>query len=337
MNVEYQEKQFNNHHAAKHKALHNKVKLGVIGLGHMGGYHASVCQLIAHVSLHAIADPNENNLKKVKSTSVKKAPDYKTWLSQVDAVIIAVPTDLHYSIAKECLLAGKHVLLEKPLTKNIAQAQELFDLAQQYNCALHVGHVERFNGAVQELKKIIHEPYLIESHRIGPFTPRVQNDSVVLDLMIHDLDIIIGLIGSPVSSANVLGRSINSDFADIGMVQLSFENGALANVISSRASQIKRRMMAIHQQDAFIQLDFTTQDISIHRHTSSSVNVGHNQLKYKQESTVERVFVYKDNPLKLEIEHFIDAVRNGTNLVNPEQDLGALKLTLSLEQQLKNI
>ena len=152
--------------------------------------------------------------------------------------------------------------------------------------------------------------------------------------MIHDLDIILGLVNSPVQSFNVSGKSLLSSKCDIAMVQIVFENDVMANVVSSRASQVKRRTMAIHQEDAFIQLDFTTQDIFIHRHTSSSVTIGHNQMKYKQESTIERLFVYKDNPLKQEIEHFINSIRTGTNSLDPKQDIEALKLTLAIEKTL---
>jgi len=311
------------------------VKLGIIGLGHMGGYHASACSLISGIKLIGVADVAPQNLAKVTNPTVLKSNNFQDWLPSVDAVIIAVPTELHYEITKTCLLANKHVLLEKPLTKSLDQAKDLFKIAQERGLALHVGHVERFNGAVQELKKIIHEPYLIESQRIGPFSSRVQHDSVVLDLMIHDLDIIVGLIDSPVRKVTSVGRSISSQLCDLANVHLEFENNVIAHVTSSRASQVKRRTMVIHQKDAFIELDFTTQDIFIHRQTSESVKVGHNQLKYKQESMVERLFVYKDNPLKLEIEHFAEAIKQETRLIDPAQDLVALELALTIDAQLK--
>jgi len=310
------------------------IKLGIIGLGHMGGYHASVCASSQNVHLIGVADPHESNLQKVKAATVIKSSDYKSWIDLVDGVIIAVPTQYHYEIAKDCLSRGKHVLLEKPLTKEIHEAEDLFATAKKVGVALHVGHVERFNGAVQELKKIIDRPYMIESHRMGPFSPRVQKDSVILDLMIHDLDIILNLVGSPVKSVNVQGKKVHTESCDIAIVQLGFENGAIANIVSSRASQIKKRTMAIHQENAFIQLDFTTQDISIHRHGSASVQVGTDQLKYKQEATIEHLFVYKDNPLKLEVEHFVAAIKAGDNLVNPEQDITALALTFEIEKRL---
>lgn len=310
------------------------IKLGVIGVGHMGGYHASACSLIPNIELIGVADPNKKNLAKVKSHTVIRATYFHDWIDHVDGVIIAVPTYLHYPIAKECLERGKHILLEKPITKDLVQAEELFKIAAKQDVALHTGHVERFNGAVQELKKLIHKPFFIESHRIGPFAPRIQHDTVVLDLMIHDLDIIANLINSPVRKLNVIAKNIKSSLSDIASVQIEFENGTLASIISSRVSQIKKRTMTIHQEGAFIQLDFTTQDISIHRHTTASVHIGHNQLEYRQEATVERLFVYKDNPLKLEIEHFAHSIITGKNKIAPQKDLEALKLSLSIEKAL---
>ncbi|MCK4517398.1 Gfo/Idh/MocA family oxidoreductase [Candidatus Babeliales bacterium] len=311
------------------------VKLGIIGLGHMGGYHASVCQMIPNIKLVGVSDTNEQNLAKISSDKVIKSKNFLDWIDLVDGIIIAVPTDFHFSIAKACLERNKNILLEKPITKTIEQAKELFELAEKKDLVLHTGHVERFNGAVQELKKLIHKPYLIECHRMGPFSPRVQNDTVVLDLMIHDLDIVSMLVNSPVKTINVIGKTIKSEQSDIAAVHIEFENGTLANIISSRVSHIKKRMMSIHQESAFLQLDFTTQDIFIHRHSSASVKVEHNQMKYRQEATVERLFVYKENPLKQEIDYFANAIRTGKNKRDAQQDLDALKLTLTIEKALE--
>jgi predicted dehydrogenase len=310
------------------------VKLGIIGLGHMGGYHASICSSLHPAKLVAVADLDQKNLEKITRTDVIKSTNYEDWLNLVDAVIIAVPTQFHYIVAKRCLLLGKHVLIEKPLTKTIKEAQELFEIAQANNLALHVGHVERFNSAVQELKKIVHEPYLIESQRVGPFSPRPQNDSVVLDLMIHDLDIILSIVNSPIKSLNVIGNCIKTNLDDIAVVQIKFENGVLANMISSRMSQIKKRTMSIHQKNCFIQLDFSTQDISIHSRMADSFKINSDQLHYKKQETVEHLLVYKDNPLKIEIENFINSIRTKSNLIDAQQDIQALKLALELDRLL---
>jgi predicted dehydrogenase len=290
--------------------------------------------MIKEIELVGVSDPNEKNWEKVKSQRVHKVKDFSEWIDKVDGVIIAVPTYLHYSVAKACLNLKKHILLEKPLTKNFAQAEELFEIAAKNDTVLHTGHVERFNGAVQELKKLILKPHLIESHRIGPFAPRIQNDTVILDLMIHDLDIIANLVNSPVKKLNVVAKKVRSDLSDIAVVQIEFDNGTLANIISSRASEIKKRTMAIHQEDSFIQLDFTSQDIFIHRHATASVKVGHNQMRYQQAGIVERLFVYKENALKLEIEHFAKSIVTGKDKIAPKKDLEALKLSLEIETAL---
>jgi predicted dehydrogenase len=308
------------------------IKLGIIGLGHMGGYHLSASKLLQHAHVVAVADKNEKNLRKTQNPQIIKSHDYNEWIDQIDAVIIAIPTNLHYQVAKDCLLKGKHVLLEKPITKNLKEATELFEIAQTQNKALHIGHVERFNGAIQELKKIMKNPFLIESHRIGPFAKRVQQDSVIIDLMIHDLDLIINLIDSPVKNINVLANKVKTDLSDLAIVQLLFENGTMANIVSSRISQTKQRSMLIHQLNEFIKLDFTTQDISIHKNPSDSVKIGKNELSYKQESTIERLFVYKDNPLKLEIENFVNAAITRKNLFDAKKDLEALRVTLKIEE-----
>ncbi|MFA5074894.1 MAG: Gfo/Idh/MocA family oxidoreductase [Candidatus Babeliales bacterium] len=311
------------------------LKIGVIGLGHMGGYHASNCRLIPNIQLVGVADTKKENWEKIKIENIIKTENYKDLFNSVDAFIIAVPTDLHYKIAKDCLENKKHVLVEKPITKNLLQAKELFEIAQKNNLALHIGHVERFNGAVQELKKIIQDPYLIECHRMGPFIQRVQNDSVIMDLMIHDIDILLNLVNSQVKSFSVIGNRINTNLSDIAAVIITFQNGVLAKIVSSRVSQTKQRTMCIHQKNSFIKLDFTTQDISIHKSASDSVKIGSDQLKYKQESTIERLFVYKDNPLKLEIENFVNSIKTGKQLSDAQQDLSALSLTLKIEEILE--
>ncbi len=310
------------------------IKLGIVGLGKMGGYHASIAATLGNVQLVAVADPHQSNLDKIPDLAVIKNNDFSAWLDHVDAVIIAVQTGKHYAVAKECLERGKHVLVEKPLTKTSAEATELFALAEKNNLALHVGHVERFNGAIQELKKIVTRPLFIECHRMGPFVPRAAKDSVVLDLMIHDVDLVLSLVNEKPVSITTHGSSVHSPLCDIASVQLTFPSGCIASIISSRASQIKKRTMAVHEKDAFFHLDFTTQDLVIHRQTSSSVQVGLDQLSYRQESLVEHVFVHKDNPLKQEIMHFMRAIETKNDMRNASQDIQALDIIVEIERQL---
>jgi predicted dehydrogenase len=310
------------------------INIGIVGLGHMGGYHASVVTTLPNLRLVGVADPHQKNLDKVTLPGVIKTNHFMEWIDLVDAVIIAVQTNNHYTVAKAFLERGKHVLVEKPLTKVFAEAQELFAIAEKNNVALHIGHVERFNGAIQELKKIIKDPLLIECHRMGPFVARAARDSVVLDLMIHDIDLVLNLVNETPIKISAHGTKVDSASCDVATAQLTFPSGCVASIIASRASQVKKRTMAVHQKNATLNLDFGTQDLMIHRQASSSVQVGSDQLQYRQESLIEHVFVYKDNPLKLEIMHFINAIQYETERRSARQDLQALGIIFEIERQL---
>ena len=235
--------------------------------------------------------------------------DHRELFGKVDVVSIAVPTPLHFEIAKECLEAGISVLVEKPLTSTLEEARDLFRIARERNVVLHVGHVERFNGAVQELRKIVANPILVESRRLGPFVPRVQHDTVVMDLMIHDVDIVLGLVDSEVRRITAAGARVHSARSDVANVQILFESGTVANITASRATEHKVRTLAITQPDAYIFLDYTDQDIQIHRRAASEYVLNRESIRYRQESFVEHLFVHKENPLKLEILHILKAVR----------------------------
>lgn len=312
-----------------------KIRAGVIGTGRMGEYHCAVYSELFFVDLVGIVDINEDRGKFVaEKCHTSHFCDFEKIFDKVDILSIAVPTSLHYPIAKEALSRGISVLLEKPLTDNFEKAVELFELAYKNNCVLHIGHVERFNGAVQELKKIVHEPLLIESRRLSPFQARIQDDGVVMDLMIHDIDIILNLVESEVKDLQVMGRSIFTKKDDIATVQIWFENNCVANIVASRVTQNKIRTMAISQKDAYIYLDFTDQDIHIHRRASSEHQLGKHELRYKQESFIERLFVHRENPLKLEIKHFIDCSTNGaTPSISTEKELRSLKVALEIVER----
>ncbi len=287
--------------------MKNKIKVGIIGVGHMGQYHVNVAVSIPKLDLIGIYDVDQNRLQEISQkflvTSYSNLDDL---IQDSEALIIAVPTKFHYYIGKKCLEAGKHILLEKPITETVEQAKELIELANQKGLILQVGHVERFNGAILEIKKIIEKPFLIETKRLSPFNPRIQDVGVVLDLMIHDLDIVLNLIPSPIKSINARGIRVFSNFEDIAIATIQFESGTLANLLASRATQNKIRTLTITQEKSYVVLNFTTQDIDIHRMASSAYLMAREELKYKQESFVEKIFVHKDNPLKLEQIHFIN-------------------------------
>lgn len=313
------------------------IRMGLIGVGRMGRYHLNLYDEISDIHKTAVCDANQDVIDSLLLPSeVFTTTNFKDILDKVDAVTIAVPTKYHYEIAKECLNAGKHVLVEKPITTNYEQAVELFDIAAKKNLVLHIGHVERFNAAVQELKKLIDNPFLIESRRVGPYVERMKNDSIVLDLMIHDIDIIINLMNRDVIDVEAKGSLVYSDLPDFASVTLVFDNNAVANILVSRVTQKKDRTMSISQHDAFIYLDYTNQDINIYRKGASQHVFGNKELKYINEYILERVFVYKDNPLKMEIKHFLSCIKGETSrIVTVEHELNSLKVALTVDDILR--
>ncbi len=314
------------------------LRVGLVGVGHMGQYHLGVYGDMHGVELSGISDIDKNKCHRLaRKYKTRGYTDYRRLLDKLNAVSIAVPTELHYKITRDFLEAGVHVLVEKPMTDNLEQAMELFRLAEDNNLVLHVGHVERYNGAVQELIKIVKEPLFIESRRMGPYTNRNVEDGVVLDLMIHDLDIILKLVKSKVKEINAIGSHIFSHRADLANAQLLFENGCMANLTASRSTQHKVRTLAITQKNCYIFLDYTDQDIRVYKGASSEHTLTKQELKYKQESTIERIFVHKDNPLKLEIINFLDSARNGSAKVVPIKDeLYSIQVALEIIDKMKN-
>ena len=313
----------------------NKVKVGVIGVGRMGKYHVGILSEFPEVELAAVVDIDSKTRKVIEDNySTPGFENYKDIYGKVDAAVVAVPTGLHFSITKDLLNAGIHVLLEKPCANSLEHARELFKIAQEKDLTLHIGHVERFNGAVQELHKIVESPIFVECKRMGPFTDRIKDDGVVLDIMIHDIDIILNLIKSKVTKTHVLGASVFSDKDDLVNAQLEFENGCIANIIASRASQNQIRTLSVTQKDSFVVLDYTDQEIYVHKKSSSEHKLSKDSLRYKQESMVERIFVHKDNPLKLEIKHFLDCSANGSpRKVAIDNELYSLEIALNILSQ----
>lgn len=311
------------------------VRVGVVGVGKMGSYHVGVLAEVPEIRLAGIVDINKKRATAIgRQYGVPFFTRYQDLYDLVDAVIIAVPTELHYQIAKDFLKSGKHVLLEKPVTNNLAQAREIFNLATKKNLTLHIGHVERFNGAVQELHKLVKTPIFVECKRMGPFSDRIKDDGVVLDIMIHDIDIILNLIHSKVAKTNVMGTSVFSGKDDLVNAQIEFENHCIASIVASRASQNKVRTLGITQKDSYVMLDYTDQEIFVHRKSSSEHVLSRDTLRYKQESLVERIFVHKENPLKLEIKHFIDCATNGSpRKVAVDKELYSLEIALKILDQ----
>ena len=316
----------------------SKIRAGVIGVGRMGTYHVGILSELDKVELSAVVDIDSKSRQVIeKNYETLGFDNYRDIYDKVDVAVVAVPTGMHYPIAKDLLNAGIHVLLEKPCANKLDHARELFQIAEDKNLTLHIGHVERFNGAVQELHKIVESPIFVECKRMGPFSNRIKDDGVVLDIMIHDIDIILNLIKSKVVKVHVLGSSVFSDKDDLVNAQLKFENGCIANIIASRASQNQVRTLSVTQKDSFVVLDYTDQEIYVHRKSSSEHKLSKDSLRYKQESLVERIFVHKDNPLKLELQHFLDCATNGSpRKVAIDNELYSLKIALDILSQFEN-
>jgi len=316
------------------------MRAGVVGAGHMGQYHILVYSELWDVELVGIVDVDAGKVARLAAQYDTQAfVDHRELIGKVDVVSLAVPTPLHFEVARDFLEAGISVLVEKPLTTTLEEAQELFQIARQRNVVLHVGHVERFNGAVQEPRKIVASPILVESRRLGPFVPRVQHDSVIMDLMIHDIDIVLGLVDSEVRRITAAGSRVHSARCDVANVQMLFESGTVANITASRATEHKVRTLAITQPDAYISLNYTDQDIQIHRRAASEYVLNREAIRYRQESFVEHLFVHKENPLKLEILHIVNAVREaqatGVVELHEHDDVRSLAVSQAIERMIE--
>ena len=316
----------------------DKVNISLIGVGRMGQFHLNVINQINQINLAGIYDADENHLNELSQKyNIKKFSSIDEAIDNADTVIIASPTIYHFEIAKKAVEKGRHVLVEKPMTETYAQALELENIVKQKNVILQVGHVERFNGAVQELHHIIEKPYLIEARRLAPFTPRITDVGVVFDIMIHDLDIVTSLVKKPIVRFSASGKRIRTKNEDIASALLEFEDETIATVSASRVTQEKIRTLAISTEEAYFILDYATQDITIHRQATSQSNIKTSVgINYKQESIIERVFIHRDNPLKLEDEHFANCILGkDKRFVSIEDDVNTIKLTEAILKEIK--
>jgi predicted dehydrogenase len=322
-------------------SVKERVRAGVVGAGHMGHYHALVYAELWDVDLVGVVDVDAERAAAVaRHYDTRAFADHKELIGLVDVASVAVPTERHFAVARDLLEAGISVLVEKPMTATLEEARELFAIARRTGAVLHVGHVERFNGAVQELRKIVDRPILIESRRLGPFAPRVQKDTVVMDLMIHDIDIVLTLVDARPKRIAALGATVHSGTTDVASVQIWFDSGTIATVTASRATEEKIRTLAITQPDAYIVLDYLDQGIQIHRRAAQESTPNREAIRYRQASFVEHLFVHKDNPLKLEILHLVRSLqrrRAGERVELAEQeDLRSLGMVLEIERMIRD-
>jgi predicted dehydrogenase len=307
------------------------LRTAVIGVGYLGRFHAEKYYSLEHSNLVAVVDTHQQQAKEVAARfQTQPLNDYRELIGQVDAVSIVTPTSLHYAIARELLEAGIHLLVEKPITVSVQEADELVRLAQQNNVILQVGHLERFNSAMLDLDKVLNNPRFIETHRLAPFKPRATDVDVILDLMIHDIDIILSIVRSDVVDIAVSGTEVLSNSTDIANARLSFENGCVANITASRISLKSERKMRIFQSDAYLSVDFQNRIFSYHRKGTDEMYPGVPAIESQETE-------YQDgDALKAEIEHFIHCIRhNGKPLVAGEDGLRALQVATQVRELLE--
>lgn len=308
----------------------NPIRTAVVGVGYLGKFHADKYAMLPDSTLMAVADANPEVARAIADKhQVTAHSDYRALLGQVDAVSIVVPTQKHYAIAREFLDAGIHVLLEKPITVTVQEASELVELARARDVILQVGHLERFNPAILALEGILREPLFIESHRVAPFNPRGADVSVILDLMIHDIDIILNIVGAPLARIDANGVSVLSNDIDIANARLQFANGCVANVTASRVGLKTERKMRLFQSDAYIAIDFHNKKLGVHRKGPGEMFPGIRNIE-----SHEQVFDQGD-ALKAEIIAFLAAIREGKPpVVSGEDGLRALETAIEIGRQL---
>jgi predicted dehydrogenase len=303
-----------------------KSRCAVIGVGYLGKFHAQKYAELAEVELVAVVDNNLAQAEEVaKSLNCQAFTDYRELVGKVDAVSIVTPTKTHFTVAKFCLENGINTLIEKPITSDVAEAQELIDLAASKNLLIQVGHLERFNSAVVALNDILTTPKFIESHRIAPFTLRGADVNVVLDLMIHDIDLIQFLVKSKIKSIAANGATVLSSEIDIANARIEFENGAVANVTASRAGTKQERMMRIFQDDTYISVNLQDKTCSVYRKGQGEIFPGIPDIK------METLEFPLGDAIIAEIAAFIDSIINNKPTLVPGE---AGKIALEIASQI---
>ncbi|MDX9703549.1 MAG: Gfo/Idh/MocA family oxidoreductase [Candidatus Auribacterota bacterium] len=286
----------------KKEVSSDRLRVAVVGVGHLGQHHARIYnELKNDVELVAVSDIDENRAQEIaKKNKTIYVTDFRELLNMnLDAVTIAAPTSLHFDIAKEFLARSIPALIEKPVCATLKQADDLNRIASENNTIIQVGHVERFNPAIIKLTKIVKDPKFIEVHRLAPYNPRGIDVSVVLDLMIHDLDIILHLVNRPIAQIDAVGVDVLTTSEDIANVRVTFEGGCVANITASRISLKEMRKIRIFQPYTYISLDYKAQEGVIYSKENDSIKR-------------ETLDLTKGEPLKLEIESFVNAVKNKT-------------------------
>jgi len=307
------------------------IRTGVIGTGYLGKFHADKYSELIESELVGIVDTDYEAAQTISNRlNVPAFKSYEELFDRVDAVSIVVPTELHHKIAKDFLLNGIDVLVEKPMTTTLEEAEDLIETAKKNKCVLQVGHLERFNAAVLALNNVIKQPLFIESHRLAPFKDRGTDVDVILDIMIHDIDIILNIVGSPVKAIHAVGVPVvSSENNDIANVRLEFESGCVANVTASRISAKEMRKIRIFQHDAYLSIDYAAQQVEVYGKTDSDEHD-------TPQITYDQIDIKQGDSLKEEIRSFLSAVKSRNIPEVPgEAGKNALKIALEIVEQIE--
>jgi predicted dehydrogenase len=302
----------------------SKIRVGVVGVGSMGQNHARIYAGLEHAEFVGIYDANGDTARKIAAKYKCRAFDsLDEMIADVDAASIAAATVAHFELGKRFLDAGKHILMEKPITNTTDEAVQLVELAKQKNLVLQVGHIERFNPVLTALEERLTRPRFIEAHRLSPYPERSTDVSVVLDVMIHDIEIIMHIVRSPVASLDAVGVPVLSSSEDIANVRIRFENGCVANITTSRISPEKLRKIRVFQDDAYLSLDYMKQEGEIYRRVDGKI-------------TRDKIPVNKDEPLKRQLESFVSCVQShGAPVVSGDHATNALRLAAEIIHQIR--
>jgi predicted dehydrogenase len=299
------------------------LRVGVVGVGHIGSNHARLYAEIPSADFTAVYDVDlarGNCIGKKFSAAAAKSLD--EFIEMVDAASVATPTSTHYEVAQILLTRGKHLLIEKPITDNTQHAAELTELAARNGLILQVGHVERFNPVLSALEKHLTHPRFIEAHRLSPYPDRSTDIGVVLDLMIHDLEVILHLVHSPVEKIDAVGVPVLSRGEDIANARLRFEDGCVANITSSRISPERMRKIRVFQEDAYLSLDYQNQSGEIYRRIGGRI-------------TRDKVEIEREEPLKHQLMSFIECASTGRKpRVSGFQATAALELAVEITKRI---
>ncbi|MEY2584762.1 MAG: hypothetical protein QOD80_788 [Verrucomicrobiota bacterium] len=301
-------------------------RVGVVGVGHIGKNHARLYAELAGAQFTAIYDTDRDVAGQyAREFGVKAVASLEEFAGAVDAASIATPTSTHFEIARELLGRDKHLLIEKPIADNTAHASELAEMAAARGLVLQVGHVERFNPVLSALEKRLTNPRFIEAHRLSPYPNRSTDIGVVLDLMIHDLEIILHLVRSPVQTVDAVGVPVLSRGEDIANARIRFENGCVANITSSRISPEQMRKIRVFQEDVYLSLDYQNQSGEMYRRTAKGLE--------REEVEIER-----EEPLKRELAAFLDCAATGrAPKVSGFQAAAALELAVEITKRVSSV